>query len=194
MYAKKKIMLASITLIAVLLSQFSYAQTVEVNKDSFKCLTDMSPVRGFFVDNLNGDLQSTLDAAKSTKGAVYPVGSVVQLVPTEVMVKREKGYNATTKDWEFFELDVSDKGSEIRVRGAFEVVNKFGGNCFGCHIKAKPEWDMICEQEHGCDPITLPNGIVLSQDMIKGAQKSDPRCATLAQQQVHNALEQIAAN
>ena len=194
MNAKKRIISSSFVLIAILLSKFSYSQTVEVNENSFKCLTDMSPVRGFFVDNLNGDLQSTIDAAKSVDGAVYPVGSVVQLVPTEVMVKREKGYNAVTKDWEFFELDVSDSGSKINVRGAFEVVNKFGGNCFGCHIMAKPKWDLICEQDHGCDPITLPNGMVLTQDMIKGAQKTDPRCVTAAQQQVHDALVQVAAN
>ncbi|MGK0273302.1 MAG: hypothetical protein ACI88H_003982 [Cocleimonas sp.] len=158
---------------------FANAQPVEVNKDSFKCLTEMTPVRGFFVDNLLGDLEATLAAAKSTGGAVYPAGSVVQLVPTEVMVKREKGYNATTKDWEFFELAVSATGSEITVHGAFEVVNKFGGNCFGCHIKAKPQWDMICEQDHGCDPITFKHEgkeVVLTQDMIKGVQKADPRC------------------
>lgn len=194
MSVKNKSIFFSIALIAILVSNISYAQTVEVNKDSFKCLTDMSPVRGFFVDNLLGDLQSTLDAAETVNGAVYPVGSVVQLVPTEVMVKREKGYNVVTKDWEFFELDVSDKGSEIKVRGAFEVVNKFGGNCFGCHIKAKPQWDLICEQEHGCDPITLPNGMILSQDMIKGVQKADPRCVTVAQQKVHNVSEQFASN
>jgi hypothetical protein len=28
-----------------------------------------------------------------------------QLVPTEVMVQREKGFNAATRDWELFELD-----------------------------------------------------------------------------------------
>ncbi|WP_299083496.1 hypothetical protein [uncultured Paraglaciecola sp.] len=151
-------------------------------------------VFGFFVDNLLGDLQATIDAAKTPNGAVYPVGSVVQLVPTEVMIKREKGYNAVTKDWEFFELDVSAKGSEIKVRGAFEVVNKFGGNCFGCHIKAKPQWDLICEQEHGCDPITLPNGMVLSQHTIKAVQKADPRCVTKEQQQVRKALEQVSAS
>jgi hypothetical protein len=182
MSVKNKSIFFSIALIAILVSNISYAQTVEVNKDSFKCLTDMSPVRGFFVDNLLGDLQSTLDAAETVNGAVYPVGSVVQLVPTEVMVKREKGYNVVTKDWEFFELDVSDKGSEIKVRGAFEVVNKFGGNCFGCHIKAKPEFDLICEQDHGCDPITFEKGgktITLTQQMIKGVQAMDPRCAAI---------------
>jgi hypothetical protein len=35
---------------------------------------------------------------------------------------------------------------------------------------------MICEQEHGCDPIVLPNGVTVSQEMIKGMQKQDPRC------------------
>ena len=50
----------------------------------------MPAVRGFFVDNLNDDLQSTLDAVKSSNGAIYPICSVVQLVPTEVMLKRQK--------------------------------------------------------------------------------------------------------
>jgi hypothetical protein len=96
MNAKKKVIFTSIALIAILVSKIGYAQTVEVNDDSFKCLTEMSPVRGFFVDNLLGDLQSTLDAAETVNGAVYPVGSVVQLVPTEVMVKRERGKEVTT--------------------------------------------------------------------------------------------------
>ncbi len=152
------------------------AEVVNFDESDFKCLAQMTPVRGFFVDNLLGDLEATLAVAKSETGGVYPPGSVVQLVPTEVMVKREKGFNQTTKDWEFVELKVSEAGSEIHVRGAFEVVNRFGGNCFACHVKARPEWDMICEQDHGCDPITLPNGVALTQEVIKGIQHADPRC------------------
>jgi hypothetical protein len=169
-----------LVLSSLLLSGFISAQTIVVDDDSFKCLTEMTPVRGFFVDNILGDLDGTIEAAESEKDIVYPVGSVVQLVPTEVMIKREAGYNAVTKDWEFFELQVSEAGSKIHVRGAFEVVNKFGGNCFACHIKAKPEFDLICEQSHGCDPILLPNGTELSQAMIKGIQKTDPRCKATA--------------
>lgn len=165
---------------SLLLSGLVSAQTVEVDDNSFKCLTEMTPVRGFFVDNILGDLDGTIKAAKAEKDIVYPVGSVVQLVPTEVMIKREAGFNAVTKDWEFFELQVTEAGSKIHVRGAFEVVNKFGGNCFACHIKAKPEFDLICEQSHGCDPILLPNGTELSQAMIKGIQKADPRCTSTA--------------
>jgi hypothetical protein len=164
---------------ALLMTLCAHAEELKIDKNSFKCLSEMTAVRGFFVDNLLGDLDATLAVAESASGGVYPVGSVVQLVPTEVMVKREAGYNATTKDWEFFELAVSAQGSEINVHGAFEVVNKFGGNCFGCHVKARPEWDMICEKDHGCDPITFEKEgktITLTQEMINGVQKMDPRC------------------
>ena len=113
---------------------------------------------------------------------------MIQLVPTEVMVKHAPGYNAATKDWEFIELDVSDKGSSIRAQGFVDVVNRFGGNCFGCHMKANPGRDMICEQDHGCDPIPL------TQTMIKAIQNTDPRCESieLPAEQVE-ALEQLKA-
>jgi hypothetical protein len=98
------------------------------------------------------------------------VGSVLQLVPTEVMVKREKGFNPVTKDWEFFELDVSKNGSEIRTRGFVEVANRFGANCFNCHVKARPEFDLICDVTHGCDPIPVTRA-------ASGAlQRTGPRC------------------
>ena len=143
---------------------------VKVTADSFECLADMTPVRHFYVDNLLGNLDATLAVANSEKGGVYPPGSVVQLVPTEVMVKHAKGWNAATRDWEFFELDVSADGSSIRYRGFADVVNKFGGNCFGCHVKAKPEWDLICEKGHGCDPIPV------TAEQILAIQQADPRC------------------
>ncbi len=147
-----------------------------ITEASFKCIRTMTPVRGFYVDNLNGDLKGTVAVANAADGGVYPPGSVVQLVPTEVMVKREAGFNAATKDWEFFELDVkSDGKSVIRTRGFVDVVNRFGGNCFACHVQAKPEWDLICETSHGCDAIPL------TPVMIKALQKTDPRCGPPAQ-------------
>ena len=130
----------------------------------------MTAVRGFFVDNLLGDMEQTLEIAHSPTGGKYPPGSVVQLIPGEVMVKHQEGYFPATKDWEFFELDVSKEGSEIKKRGFVDVVNKFGGNCFACHIQARPEWDLVCEKGHGCDPLDL------SQEMITAIQKTDPRC------------------
>jgi len=146
------------------------SEPAPITADAFKCIRDMTPVRGFYVANLDGNLKGTVAAANATDGAVYPPGSVVQLVPTEVMVKRDAGFNAATKDWEFFELDVTDGKSTIRTRGFVDVVNRFGGNCFACHIKARPEFDLICETGHGCDPIPL------TPVMIKAIQKTDPRC------------------
>jgi hypothetical protein len=130
----------------------------------------MTHVRHFYVDNLAGYLKGTVHAANSTTGATYPVGSVLQLVPTEVMVKRAKGFNAATRDWEFFELDVSPEGSKIRTRGFVEVNNRFGGNCFGCHVKARPEWDLVCDNSHGCDAIPV------TRAMSGALQRTDPRC------------------
>ncbi|MEX1252410.1 MAG: hypothetical protein WEA77_14615, partial [Hyphomonas sp.] len=101
----------------------------EPGEADFKSIRDMHPVRGFFVDNLIGSLEGTIGAAEPEAGAVYPVGSAGQLVPGEVMVKRDAGYNAATKDWEFFELAVTDAGAKIRVRGVDDVVNQFSGNC-----------------------------------------------------------------
>lgn len=155
------------------------AKPVVVTEKSFKCIKDMTPVRGFFVDNLLGDLDATLAVAKNPSGGVYPPGSVVQLFPNEVMVKRETGFNPATKDWEFFELDVSEKGSTIRARGFVDVKNRFGGNCFACHVQAKPQWDMICEQDHGCEKLPI------ARFAITSLQNADPRCtdggATLMQ-------------
>ncbi len=143
---------------------------VQIDAKSFRCITQMTPVRHFYVDNLRGDLAATLAAANSPTGAVYPPGSVVQLVPGEAMVKRGKGFNAATRDWEFFELDVSKDGTEIRRRGFADVVNRFGGNCFACHVAARPEWDLVCEANHGCAPIPL------TRAMSGALQRTDPRC------------------
>lgn len=86
---------------------------LEVNDDTFSCIRDMTPVRGFYVDNLSGDLDGTLAVANAAEGGVYPPGSVVQLVPGEAMVKRAPGFSPVTNDWEFFELDTSAAGTEI---------------------------------------------------------------------------------
>jgi hypothetical protein len=143
---------------------------IPVDEKSFGCISSLKPVRGFFVGNLVGQLAATVKVAQSKTGGVYPPGSVVQLVPTEVMVKQPTGFNAATHDWEFFELDVSKDGTKIRKRGFAEVVNRFGGNCFACHVKARPEWDFVCETGHGCDPIPL------TEPMIGALQRTDPRC------------------
>lgn len=146
------------------------ATIVNVDDKSFSCIRDMTPVRHFYVDNLLGNIKSTLAAANAPEGAIYPEGSVVQLVPTEVMVKRKLGTFPSTGDWEFFELEVNKDGSKIAKRGFVDVVNRFGGNCFVCHVPAQEKWDFICESGRGCDPIPIDH------KMTGALQRSDPRC------------------
>jgi hypothetical protein len=140
-----------------------------ISDSSFKCITEMTHVRHFYVDNLAGNLAGTVKVGQAGTGN-YPVGSVLQLVPTEVMVKREKGFNAATRDWEFFELNISPASSTIHVRGFQDVNNRFGGNCFNCHVKAHQEFDLVCDNSHGCDPIPI------TRAMSGALQRTDPRC------------------
>ena len=142
---------------------------VKVTDESFKCITEMAPVRHFYVDNLHGNLAATVTVATAGQGN-YPEGSVVQLMPNEVMIKQQKGFNPATRDWEFFVIDVSKDGSKIYKRGFADVNNRLGMNCFTCHVKARPEFDFICEQDHGCDPIPV------TRAMFGALQRTDPRC------------------
>ncbi|HZP88224.1 MAG TPA: hypothetical protein VFB54_15545 [Burkholderiales bacterium] len=142
---------------------------VKVTDDSFKCILEMTKVRHFYVDNLLGNLEQTVAVATKGEGD-YPEGSVLQLMPNEVMVKQQKGFSPATRDWEFFWIDVDKNGSKIFTRGFAEVNNRFGLNCFACHVKAEAKYDFVCEQGHGCDAIPV------TREMFGALQRTDPRC------------------
>jgi len=173
MFSHKKFLLGiglSMALVFPVLADQHQDEAILVGEESFECITDMIPVRGFYVASLTDNLSETILVANSSKGGKYPPGSIVQLIPGEAMVKRSEGTNPITHDWEFFELDVDENGTKIRKRGYSDVTNRFGGNCFGCHVQAKPQWDLVCENNHGCQSIPL------TDDMIRALQLSDPRC------------------
>lgn len=142
---------------------------VKVTDETFKCITQMTHVRHFYVDNLLGKLDETVKVAEAGRGD-YPVGSVIQLIPNEVMIKQQKGFNSATRDWEFFFIDINKDGSKIFSRGFADVNNRLGLNCFTCHVKARQEFDFVCEQDHGCDPIPV------TRAMFGALQRTDPRC------------------
>jgi Fe-S cluster biogenesis protein NfuA len=141
----------------------------EAQATDFQNLHTMTKVRGFFIDNRLGHLDEALAVANSPQGGKYPVGTIIQLVPQEAMVKRVEGFSPATRDWEFFFLSVSSAGTEIQTRGAADVVNRFGGNCASCHQGAEARFDGVCEKDHGCAP--LPIG----DDVFLAIQESDPR-------------------
>ena len=161
---------------------------MNIDDSTFKCITEMTQVGHFYVDNLLGNIDETVAIAKEGKGA-YPAGSVLQLVPFEVMVKWEKGFSPATKDWEFFFLDVNAEGSKINTRGFTEVNNGLGLNCFACHVKAKPEFDFVCGESNGCDPLPI------TREMFNALQRTDPRCpgADQVSEADQEALKQLDA-
>jgi hypothetical protein len=142
----------------------------EAQATDFTNLADMTAVRGFFVDNKLGRLDDAVAVANSTsKGGVFPVGTIIQLVPGEAMVKRKAGFDPTLGDWEFFQLNVSAGGTTIKTRGGPEVVNFTGKSCGECHKKADAKFDFVCEHDHGCDPLPI------TSEQFKVFQSMDPR-------------------
>jgi hypothetical protein len=141
-----------------------------LDAEDFGCILAWPMVRRFRITNVRGHLEEALEVATSPTGGTYPVGTILQLVPGEAMVKRGRGWNPFTNDWEFFALDARASGTTIRSRGAEETVNAFGGNCFDCHRRAEPQWDFVCEDDHGCDPLPL------SPETLLSIQNGDPRC------------------
>jgi len=134
----------------------------------FVNINTMTRVGDHFVGSLNGHLAAALAVARSPKGKVYPVGTVLQLIPTEAMVKRHNGYSASTGDWEFFSLDVSPAGTKIRSSGT-KVKNFIGADCASCHVAAKSNFDFVCGKNHGCAPLGV------TDQLIATIQKGDPR-------------------
>jgi hypothetical protein len=140
-----------------------------VDEDDLRNINLMTPIRGFFVDNLLGHLDEAVAIAEANEGGTYPVGTVIQLIPTEVMVKRAAGFSPATRDWEFLFVEATAEGTKILDRGTTNVINQFGLDCATCHQAADARFDMVCENDHGCDP--LPIG----RDIIDAVQAADPR-------------------
>src|SRR5262249_60282320 len=44
------------------------------------------------------------------------------------------------------------------------------GTAFGCHSAARPQWDLVCETDHGCAPLPVTHA------MTRALQRTDPRC------------------
>lgn len=145
------------------------AADVDMTAADFPCLTTMESTGRNRFANLLGNLDGTRAIATSPDGGSFPVGTLIQLVPTEAMVKRRAGWNAANNDWEFFKLDVTGGVTTIVARGGADVSNN-AGSCFSCHSAAAPQWDLVCGADHGCQPLGL------TQELIQAVQSADPRC------------------
>src|SRR5262245_33544917 len=95
------------------------AAEVAVTEAAFGCVHTGTKVRKTYIRN--DDPAKLKEAVRifeeRVEGVEYPVGTILQLVPNEAMVKHAKADFPNTNGWEFFALDVAADGTKIRTRG-----------------------------------------------------------------------------
>ena len=148
------------------------ADDVSVSEQTFGCILDWPKVRNTRINH--ADATQLAEAMRifrdSVRDTEYPVGTILQLVPFEAMVKHPREKFPRTNGWEFFALEVSATGTKIRDRGDSVVNLSQGKTCLSCHQPAA-RFDFVCEKGHGCDPIPF------NDQAINALQQADARCA-----------------
>lgn len=145
---------------------------IVVTGADFECLNNWDLIDNLAITNIADNLNKALLLANDPQpGMQYPLGTIVQLFPTEAMVKRAPGYDPENNDWEYLKLYVDAEGTIIRERGRSEISNFFGG-CRDCHEDARA-FDFICLDTHGC--VQLPVG----DTFIANERNRDPRCTAV---------------
>lgn len=147
------------------------AQELMVSEQTFGCILDWPKVRNTRFKH--SDPEKLKEAMRIFRDSVpdkeYPVGTILQLIPFEAMVKHPREKFPNTNGWEFFFLDVSKEGTKIADRGEQVVNRSQGGTCLSCHQPAA-RFDFVCEKGHGCAPIPFDD------QKIAEIQKADLRC------------------
>jgi len=141
----------------------------------FKCLLKGKKPEGkdFYVFNRNRAKLRKAVAMSETgelpdKG--YPVGTILQVLPFEAMIKRRPGFNPQGNDWEFVRLTPTPNGrTQIRADGKGEVTNALG-SCQACHKALAQQHDLVCGFVIGAA------GLGLTEQQLASIQAADPRC------------------
>jgi hypothetical protein len=147
------------------------ADDLAITEKSFGCLLDLPKVRNTRIQN--PDPEKLREAIRIFKDSVsdqeYPTGTVLQLIPTEAMVKHDRAVFPNSNGWEFFALKVSADGTTIQDRGDKVLNTSLNKPCLDCHSPAV-KFDFVCEKRHGCAPIPV------TDQQIAAIQSADPRC------------------
>lgn len=148
------------------------AEDMAVSEQTFGCILDWPKVRNTRFKH--SDPEKLKEAMHIFRDRIpdkeYPVGTILQLVPFEAMVKHPRETFPKTNGWEFFFLDVSKAGTQIKDRGDNVVNLSQGVACLSCHQPAA-RFDFVCEKGHGCAPIPFDD------QKISELQRADARCA-----------------
>lgn len=153
----------------------------EPQASDFTCIADwerpMGPngAVGFRITNVLGHTAEALAVAENPDGGVYPVGTIIQHLPTEAMAKRGPGFSAETKDWEFFQLTLSAQGATITARGATNVMT-MGNTCASCHSTADDSMDFICNTSKDYASTACDGGFDFPISMLESQENSAANC------------------
>jgi hypothetical protein len=147
------------------------ADDLAITEKSFGCLLDLPKVRNTRIQNPDPEkLREAIQIFEhSMPDREYPTGTVLQLIPTEAMVKHDRAAFPKTNGWEFFALKVSADGTTIQDRGDKVLNTSLKKPCLDCHSPAA-KFDFVCEKRHGCAPIPI------TDQQIAAIQSADPRC------------------
>jgi len=132
---------------------------------------------GFRITNALGAAQTAaaVAVAETAGGAVYPVGTIIQHLPTEAMGKRGAGFSAATKDWEFFQLSLSASGATITARGSTNVMT-MGNTCASCHTSAAGAFDFICNTSKDYGGTACDGGFDFPISMLESQENGAANC------------------
>ena len=87
-----------------------FAEDIAVSEQNFDCILNWPKVRNTRIKH--SDPEKLKEAmrifADSIPDKEYPVGTILQLVPSEAMVKHPREAFPKTNGWEFFALDLSE--------------------------------------------------------------------------------------
>jgi hypothetical protein len=182
--------LAALLLMPAAAGEKRSAKNFQVEPADLDCILGWTQVRNFRITNVLGrkKLEKAIKTAERQRGR-YPVGTIIQLIPFEVMVRHRRKFSPETRGWEFltlrgfrrFQLELDPDTGEpiIDTQGTTEVTNFLGGNCLGCHSKAATRFDLVCERDHGCDSLGPLLSNFTAEDFTNLALSGDPRCAEL---------------
>src|SRR5688500_6091629 len=96
------------------LAESALAQGVDVSEQTFGCILVWPKVRNTRFKH--ADQAKLKEAMRILRDSVpdkeYPIGTILQLIPSEAMVKHPREKFPNTNGWEFFALDVSEAGTK----------------------------------------------------------------------------------
>ena len=147
------------------------ADDLVITEKSFVCVMDLPKVRNTRIQNPDSEKlkEATRIFRDSVPNTDYPTGTILQLVPTEAMVKHDRASFPNSNGWEFFALKVSADGTTIVDRGDKVLNASLKKPCLDCHSPGA-KFDFVCEKNHGCASIPV------TDQQIAAMQAADPRC------------------